>query len=138
MADSKKCVLYLSRELLHNPHIEKVLGSSYEIEQYLCENIEELPEILSAPFGGKKYDAVITCMPFLSNSYEASILAIAKAKRRDSTMPIIVYTPCDDDVMKLAACKSIDAIVSNNGKAQWEKDAERLKAVLDSMLGKKS
>ncbi len=139
MADDKKRVLYLSRRADHNPLVSDVLGGSYDLEQYVCETIEELPDILRKPLAGRKYDAVITCVPhtLITFSYANSLKAILHARQQNPKLPMIAYTSAGPiDAVNFAACKSIDAIVVNKGELHRLGDAEEIKQKLDEVFSR--
>jgi len=138
---NKTRVLYLSREMFHNPSVSYGLGDNYEVLSFIGENIEDLPDMLATPPEYKKIDALITCVPhnLLTNTYDRSLEILRQVRQTHPKMPIIAYTAaCADEKVRFATQRSIDAIVENNSQSQRQFDADRLRKVLDGFFGRGS
>lgn len=137
MADDKKRVLYLSREMFHNPKISYNLGDNYYVLSFLGENIEDLPAMLRNPPELRQIDALITCVPhnIITHSYDRSLEILRQARKDYPKLLIVAYTAaCSDDTLKFATQRSINAVVPNRGTLWHNEDAKKVKDTLDALF----
>lgn len=139
MADDKKRVLYLSQEAYKNPAVPRVLGDRYDVQSYLCENLDDLPDLVDPDKPtAQRYDALVTCIPKnpLTQSYAASLKMISSMHRKNPKMRIIAYTEAGPGVTWMFACgRCMDSIIDNNRGEFLEQDAVKIKSELDDLLG---
>lgn len=136
MADDKKRVLYLSREMFHNYSISSGL-EGYDIVSFIGENIEDLPAMLRTPPEYKNIDALITCVPhnLITHSYDRSLEILRQARKDYPKLLIVAYTAaCSGDAVKFATQRSINAVVPNRGTLWHEEDAKKVKGTLDALF----
>jgi hypothetical protein len=136
MADDKKRVLYLSREMFHNNSISEGL-EGYDVVSFIGENIEDLPAMLRTPPEYKNIDALVTCVPqnLITHSYDRSLEILRQVRKDYPKLQIIAYTAaCSGDVISFATQRSINAVIPNRGSLWHDEDAKKVKGTLDAFF----
>jgi hypothetical protein len=140
MADDKKRVLYLSREMFHNNSISFGL-EGYDVVSFIGENIEDLPAMLRTPPEYKDIDALVTCVPhnLVTHSYDRSLEILRQVRKDYPKLQIIAYTAaCSGDVVHFATQRSINSVIPNRGKLWHDEDAKKVKDTLDALFSEEA
>jgi hypothetical protein len=136
MADDKKRVLYLSREMFHNNSISDGL-EGYDVVSFIGENIEDLPAMLRTPPEYRDIDALVTCVPhnLITHSYDRSLEILRQVRKDYPKLQIIAYTAaCSGDAVRFATQRSINAVIQNRGALWHDEDAKKVKETLDALF----